>query len=330
MVHGVIDWDRRIALMRHHGATHIVNAAARQVLGNHIWQVGADKTTERARLDISHYKRITTEQMRQIEFEANRIVMENRRISVEWLDRNEAERRYGFTIYQGGAIPGKELRICTVEGWDVEACGGLYPELSGEIGYIKLESVGRIQDGVSRLIFVAGLRSVELIQQLESWLDEASAYISVPPIDLPKTVNRFFEEWKNQKKQIEALIRQLADQRAPILLGAATRVNETFIVVSEENLSPDEMIEVAKKLLEKQKRIVAILASRTNRVALVGAVGDVNLNISSILNDLAKIVGGRAGGRGQLAQGGGPDVSKFDEMLAKAKTLLEESLSRSS
>ena len=89
------------------------------------------------------------------------------------------------------------------------------------------------------------------------------------------------------------------------------------------------MIEVAKKLLEKQKRIVAILASRTNRVALVGAVGDVNLQISNILNDLAKIVGGRAGGRGQLAQGGGPDVNKFDEMLAKAKTLLEESLSRS-
>jgi len=325
-IHGVIDWDRRIALMRHHGATHIVNAAARKVLGAHTWQVGADKTIKRARLDISHYKRITPEEMHQIELEANRIVMENRLITVEWLERNEAERRYGFTIYQGGAVPGKELRICSIENWDVEACGGLYPSSSGEIGYIKLGNVGRIQDGISRLTFSAGEPAIETIQHLELLLEEAADYVSVPKNDLPKTVKRFFEEWKDQQKQIDALKRQLAEQRTPILLGSAIRINETAIIVSEENLPPDEMIEVAKAILEKQEQAIVILASRKDRVALVGAVNKLDLQINKILNELAQIVGGRAGGQGQIAQGGGPNVGKFDEMLATAKIRLEEAV----
>jgi alanyl-tRNA synthetase len=324
IIHGIIDWERRIALMRHHGATHVVNAAARKVLGAHTWQVGADKTAKRARLDISHYKRITPKEMHQIELESNRIVMENRPITVEWLERNEAERRYGFTIYQGGAVPGKELRICSIENWDVEACGGLYPSFSGEIGYIKLGGAGRIQDGVSRLTFSAGEPAIETIQYLERLLEESAAYVSVPKHDLPKTVKRFFEEWKEQKKQIDTLKRQLAEQRTPILLNSATRINDTAVIISEENLSPDEMIEVAKAILEKQERTIVVLASRKDRVALVGAVNKVDLQINAILNELAQIVGGRAGGRGQIAQGGGPDVGKFDEMLATAKTRLEE------
>lgn len=321
-VHGIIDWNRRIALMRHHAATHIVNSAARNVLGNHVWQVGADKTTERARLDISHYERITPEQMRQIELEANRIVMENRPISVEWLDRNEAERRYGFTIYQGGAVPGKELRICTVEGWDVEACGGLYPVSAGELGYIKIVNTERIQDGVARLTFSAGIKAVEKIQQLEKVLEEAAGYVSVPKMALPRTVKRFFDEWKELKKQIEALRQQMAEQIAPSLLASATMVNNIAVVVNERDLLPEEMIEVAKKVLEKHERVVVVLAAKRDRVTLVGAVSKINIQISEILNELAQIVGGRAGGRGQIAQGGGPDVSRFDEMLVKAKELL--------
>ncbi|MFX0200641.1 MAG: DHHA1 domain-containing protein, partial [Candidatus Hodarchaeota archaeon] len=85
---------------------------------------------------------------------------------------------------------------------------------------------------------------------------------------------------------------------------------------------PEEMIEVAKKVLEKRERVVVVLAAKRNRVTLVGAVGKINIQINKILNELAKIVGGRAGGRGQIAQGGGPDINRFDEMLVKAKELL--------
>ena len=109
-------------------------------------------------------------------------------------------------------------------------------------------------------------------------------------------------------------------------MNAATRINKTSIVVSEEHLPPDEMIEVAKAILGKRKNVIAILASRKDRVALVGAVNDVNLQISKLLNELAQIVGGKAGGRGQIAQGGGPDVSKFDEMLTSAKVLIEKAI----
>ncbi len=114
----------------------------------------------------------------------------------------------------------------------------------------------------------------------------------------------------------------MAEQVAPRLLASATMVNDVAVVVNERDLLPEEMIEVAKKVLEKQDRVVVILAAKRDHVTLVGAVGKINIQICEILNELAQIVGGRAGGRGQIAQGGGPDVNRFDEMLVKAKELL--------
>ncbi|MFX1295752.1 MAG: alanine--tRNA ligase, partial [Promethearchaeota archaeon] len=155
-----IDKDRRISLMRHHTGTHIINGAAKRILGNHIWQAGAEKKPDIARLDITHYKAINQKQIWEIEKLANQVVMETRPVDIKFWTRGDAEKEFGFTLYQGGIVPGKEIRVINIQDWDVEACGGTHLKNTGEIGPIKIMSARRIQDGIIRLIYTCGTAAV--------------------------------------------------------------------------------------------------------------------------------------------------------------------------
>jgi len=202
---GKIDWAKRYQLMRHHTATHIINGAARSVLGNHIWQAGAEKSPEKARLDITHFANLTPDEIRLIERRANEAVLANIPVKKSVMQKNLAEKKYGFRLYQGGAVPGASVRVVETEGFDVEACGGTHLNNTGEVGFIKLIGSKKIQDGVLRLEFVAGPRALDEMQKESKILTDASAIFSIPPEQLPKTCIRFFEEWKNQRKEIEKL-----------------------------------------------------------------------------------------------------------------------------
>jgi len=149
-----IDQKRRIQLMSHHTGTHIVFAATRRVLGPHVWQNGAKKTEDMAHLDITHYKSLTNEEEEAIEREANRIIMSGLNINKYFLDKAEAERKFGFTLYQGGVVPGNNLRIVQIENTDVEACCGTHHDRTSEVGWIKMIKSQRISDGIVRLYYV--------------------------------------------------------------------------------------------------------------------------------------------------------------------------------
>lgn len=153
-ISGTINIKRRFQLMSHHTGTHIVFAAARKVLGPHIWQNGAKKTEEMAHLDVTHYKSLTFEEEEAIEREANRIIMSGLNINKYFLDKAEAERKFGFTLYQGGVVPGNNLRIVQIEDTDVEACCGTHHDRTSEVGWIKMIKTQRISDGILRLYYV--------------------------------------------------------------------------------------------------------------------------------------------------------------------------------
>ena len=152
----VVDCKRREQLTRHHSATHLVNAAAREVLGSHIWQAGAHKSDKIARLDITHYKSIDYDTLKKIEKKANEFVAMKKPVVITVKKRNDAEREHGMILYQGGAVPGTEIRVVDMIGVDVEACAGTHVNNTGDIGTIRIISAKRIQDGVVRLEFTAG------------------------------------------------------------------------------------------------------------------------------------------------------------------------------
>ena len=198
-IKGMVDEERRWSLMRHHTATHILLHATKEVLGAHIHQAGAQKGSESSRVDIRHFKHITPDELRRIEIAANRMIMASQPVEIEIEDRTKAEQKYGFSLYQGGVPPGRDIRIVKVAG-DIEACAGTHCQNTGEVGMIKIIRVEHIQDGIERIEFAAGIAAIYYMQHLEGIVTSSAAVLSVQEDNLPATVTRFFSEWKEQRK----------------------------------------------------------------------------------------------------------------------------------
>jgi alanyl-tRNA synthetase len=199
-VRGSIDRVRREQLTQHHTATHIVNGAARKVLGNHVWQAGAAKTPEKARIDITHYSAITDDELRRIEDEANRIVEADIPLDAKLVPKRDAESAYGFRLYQGGAVPGKEIRVVNIPGFDVEACGGTHLHRTGETGLIKILRSSKIQDGIVRIEYVAGAQARKYVEEREALLHEMAALLGCATAQIPSALENLFGRWKKARK----------------------------------------------------------------------------------------------------------------------------------
>ncbi|AUV83412.1 alanine--tRNA ligase [Salinigranum rubrum] len=323
-VRGQLDVDRRRRLMRHHTATHIVGFAARQVLGEHVRQAGAQKGTRRARLDVRHYERITRDEVREIERVANDLVTRNVKVKQEWPNRHEAEEKHGFDLYQGGIPPGKNIRLIHVAD-DVQACGGTHVTRTGDIGAIKILSTEPVQDGVERISFAAGEAAIEATQRTEDALYAAADVLDVSPPDVPDTAERFFEEWKARGKTIDRLKRELAEARAAAE-SEEVDIGGTPAVVRRLDGDADELRATANALVDSGK--VAVLGSSAGGSAqfVVGVPDGVGLNAGEVVGELAAKVGGGGGGPPDFAQGGGPDVERLDEVLDEAPDVLRNVL----
>ncbi len=196
-----INWERRQQLAQHHTATHILNGICRKLLGNHVWQAGAAKFVDKARLDITHYEQLTEQQLQQIEGEANKIIAADVPVHKSFVPRTEAEQKYGFSIYQGGVVPGKLLRIVDVEGLDVEACGGTHLNHTSEVGRVKILRSSKIQDGIVRLEYVAGKAESSAAAEKEKIVAEAAKLLNCEPSQVPGRVEELFEKWKDAVKK---------------------------------------------------------------------------------------------------------------------------------
>ena len=153
-VTGHIDEKRRAQLQAHHTGTHIIFASCRKILGPHVWQAGAKKTDRKAHLDITHYKGLTKIEEKEIENNANRLINQCVNISKGFMDKAEAERQYGFSLYQGGIVPGNSLRVVQIEGVDTEACCGTHADNTAEVGWVRILRSNRVSDGIVRLEYV--------------------------------------------------------------------------------------------------------------------------------------------------------------------------------
>ena len=195
-----VDYNRRKILTIHHTAIHILLAACRKVLGKHVWQVGAEKDVDKARLDISHFEKLSEEEIEKIEKVANEIVKSDLKIEKKFIERSEAEKMYGFKIYQGGYVPEKIVRIVKIGDVDVEACSGTHCNSTKEVGIIKIINTKKIADGVIRLEIVAGEVAVEFLRRKEKVLKEICDFLNCSEEEVFEKVKELFELWKRKRK----------------------------------------------------------------------------------------------------------------------------------
>lgn len=323
-ISGEIDWDRRISLARHHTATHLIVAAAKEVLGNHIWQAGAQKGINRSRIDLSHYKRISQEEIYEIEKKANEFVMENIPLDIQFHSRDEAEKLYGFRLYQGGIVPGKSIRVVKVPGVDVQACAGTHVLRTGDIGPIKINKTERVQDGVERIDFSAGLAAVKSMQNDDLLLAKSSNVFKVDDSQLPKTCERFFSEWKAQKNMINKLQSEIATLKMNSLSNDIIEINNLKVVKQIIDANFKELQKIATDFTDNDKADIAIIGN--NEGNILGSASqkaiDEGVKINNIIKEAASILGGGGGGRLTLAQGAGPNKDKMGDAIETAINLI--------
>ncbi len=246
-----VDKQWRTQLSQHHTATHIVNAAARDVLGSHVNQAGAKKTLKNSHLDITHYEQIPRDKLLEIEKKANQIVEEGIDLNLSFIPRAEAEQKYGMTIYQGGAVPGKYLRIVEIPGVDVEACGGTHLNNTSETGYIHITRSQKIQDGIVRLTFVAGEATNKLKEKHKRILNELKEILNVDRKQLVGRVKEILEKWKNVNK---ALKTGNVDERDLQLISSETFEGDVLSEISQVlSTKKDDVSNKIQKLYNEWK-----------------------------------------------------------------------------
>jgi alanyl-tRNA synthetase len=324
----MIDERRRRRLQRHHTATHVINGAARKVLGNHIWQTGAHKGEDIARLDITHYADLTPDELQKIEILANETVLSGIKVFNSNMERNVAEKRYGFRLYQGGAVPGKEIRVVRIGDFDVEACGGIHCKNTLEVGAIKILRTKRIQDGVVRLEFVSGMPEVETMLGVWNSLTDASAKLNSTPEKINEAVDKLMADKKELMKELEAMKKGRVGETVDELIARAVQVREVKIIRHLESEDMKHLVNLAKELIAKPKTVAVLGSDEQGAKIVVARSADLSLDCRPLIKDAMKTVGGSGGGKPDFAQGGGPDASKIeaalDGLVAAVRASLEK------
>ena len=315
-----IDTDRRDGITRHHTATHIVNTSCRKVLGNHVWQGGTKKDQNKAHLNITHYETPSQHQIAKIEKVANEIVQKKLKVIKTSMDRTDAEQKYGFSIYQGGAVPGKALRIVNISGWDVEACGGLHKDNTSEIGKIIIQKIEKPHDGVIRFVFSAG-KSADLWENHKKQiLKDCAEILKTKQASVPIATKKLFNTWKTLRKKLDKHKQEQAEKIAKEI--KSEKVGTIDLIVKEiPNALPIQLQQISKKLSTDNTFIVLFgVGEKINVFCSAGK--NVNINSGLIASKICQDLGGKGGGSPILAQGFGTDKEKIPALIKKIKTEL--------
>jgi alanyl-tRNA synthetase len=327
IVKGSIDRPRRVQLMRHHTAAHVINGAARNLFGNHVWQAGAHKAVEEARLDITHYENLTPEQRDQLEREVNKVVLQNLKVDIQFMQRDVAEGLHGYRLYQGGAVPGKVIRVVDIKGFDAEACGGIHCPDTNYIGPVRIRRTKRIQDGIVRIEYTAGMAAILEMQRDKDAVETLAEMLNTPQDQVVEATDRVLGELKEQKKRLEQLSELNSESKVREMLVSAPKMGDVRVVVHlvREGEDPDGM----SKALASEPKVVAVIASQSPALkVLVSRSGDVELDSRAVLKEVMSLVGGGGGGRKEFAQGGGGDPAKVQPALERAPEIIRSHLGK--
>ncbi|MEM0453409.1 MAG: alanine--tRNA ligase [Sulfolobales archaeon] len=332
-ISGEIDWFRRYSLMRHHTATHIVLASARKVLGNHVWQAGAEKSEDRSRLDITHYRSLSEGEIKRIEDLANEVVLNCLAVKTMYLPRYEAEGKYGLTLYQGGVPMEPNVRVVEIQGVDAQACFGTHLRNTCEVGGIKLTNVQRIQDGVVRLEFIAGTQLVRHVRSVEELINEATSLVGGS--DLIKRLKSINEELTSIKNLLNTYRSIWLESTYSEILNTLEEFNGIRFNVKLFKVNDKEVIrELLKELVSKNSiAMIALIPEGGGKVFTEISVSNNILhlvNAADLFAEISKVYSGRGGGKHDHVSGYIIIEGDLSEALNKIKNLIKDFIIRRS
>ena len=321
LISGVIDDSHRSGLSRHHTATHLIGAAARKILGTHVWQAGASKYTDRARLDITHHKRISLEVIEKIESHVNNLILEDYPINTNFYSREEADSKYGDTLYQGGAPKYRNVRVVEIPEIDAQACAGTHVSSTSHVVAVKVLRTERIQDGVERIEFSAGPDAIKASQKERALLEETADELGVPVDQAPLAAQKFVKEWKELRNRVSSLEKELATFKSSKLEGE--KIGD--VIFFSQDMGETDMGEVqnfVRQITSKDDALVAVGCFQKDRgMVILAKSNSVNQNCGKLLKSALSLVGGSGGGKESYAQGAcSPD--KILEALNEIKKLI--------
>jgi alanyl-tRNA synthetase len=323
-----VEATRRAATARHHSATHLLHAALREVLGTHVNQRGSLVDDEKLRFDFSHFEAVTDEELSQIEQRVNEEILRNTEVVTEEMAIEAAREKGAMALF--GEKYSQSVRVLTMgEGFSIELCGGTHVQRTGDIGLFKIVSEQGIASGVRRIEAISGLRAASWVNEMEGQLVALGRQLKTDPAQLSQRIDAMVE---NQRR----LEKELADLNARLLSGGSseTEVEEvagiSLIAKRVEGADPKSLPDAVDKMKNKLGSGVVVLASvQGGRIALIaGVTQDLTdrLDAGQIVNHVAQQVGGKGGGRKDLARAGGDQVDELDGALESVVGFVEKAL----
>ncbi len=325
----VVATAERLASARHHSATHLLQAKLQQVLGDHVKQAGSLVTPERLRFDFSHFSALTEKELEEVEVLVNREIMANLPVATEITDMETAVSKGAMAIF--GEKYGDKVRMVSMGDVSIELCGGTHVRATGDIGLVKIISETGIAAGVRRLEALAGTAALNYINQREKIAKKAAALLKGIPEELVERVERLLEQGKEQQKEIAALKEKLVSASVGGASGAPTKIEEIngvpVLVQRVDCDNPKEMRRIMDVYKQKNSTGITLLGATHDGKAIliihVGKAWQKKFPAGSLIRELAGKVGGKGGGKPELAQAGGPDGDKLDQALAYLPELLQ-------
>jgi len=329
-VNAKIDSERRKRIMRNHSATHLLHESLRIVLGDKVQQKGSLVESDKLRFDFSHDEAIPKSKLDEIEMIVNEQILGNSKVKTEETDIESAKKKGAMALF--GEKYGEKVRVLSMgdDDFSVELCGGTHVQRLGDIGRFKIISEGGVASGVRRVEAITGFEAYRLEKRNEDSLDMIASLTKSSPSKVLDKVKKLIANQKKLEKQISGFQKQLASDQSGDLLSSALDINGIKLLSTEvSEVLPKDLRELADKLKDKLGSAVIVLAVVSgNKVSLISAVTK-NLTdkyqAGAILNHVASQIGGKGGGRADMAQGGGTQPEKLSDALNSVKDLIKKS-----
>ncbi|MDP2032095.1 MAG: alanine--tRNA ligase, partial [Polaromonas sp.] len=321
-----VDTARRAATVRNHSATHLLHKALREVLGEHVQQKGSLVNAERTRFDFAHNAPVTDEQIREIEARVNTEILANEPTDASVMDMEAAQKTGAMMLF--GEKYGDEVRVLSI-GSSKELCGGTHVGRTGDIGLFKIVAEAGVASGVRRIEAVTGANALAYLQSLEAGMQAAAASLKANPTELQHRIGQVLDQVRSLEKEIAALKGKLASSQGDELMSQAVDIKGLKVLAARlEGADAKTLRDTMDKLKDKLKTAVIVLAAvdgdKVQIAAGVTADSVGKVKAGELVNFVAQQVGGKGGGKADMAMAGGTDASKLGDALKSVQGWVSE------